>query len=86
MRPSWQPSVEVVALGEVPNGPTVDLKIETQIPSKVRGPQNDGRRPPGWASAVPIKTAKIKVRIKKKLAAELYFDFMAYGNPGFVFR
>ena len=33
--------MEVVALGEVPNGPTVDLKIETQIPSKVRGPQNE---------------------------------------------
>jgi hypothetical protein len=44
------------------------------------------RCPPGWASAVPIKTAKIKVRIKKKVAAELYFDFMAYGNPGFGFR
>ena len=28
-------------LGEVPNGPAVDLKIETQIPSKVRGPQNE---------------------------------------------
>jgi hypothetical protein len=41
--------------------------------------------PPGRAAAVPIETAQMKVKIRKNLPAELYFDFMAYVNPGFSF-
>jgi hypothetical protein len=33
--------------------------------------------PPGLAAAVPIETVEMKLRIKKNLPAELYFDFMA---------
>jgi hypothetical protein len=41
MLPGWQPCVIVVTLYDAPNGPAVDLKIETHIPSKVRRPEND---------------------------------------------
>ncbi len=41
MLPGWQPCVVVAALYDVPDGPAVDLKIESQIPSKVRRPEND---------------------------------------------
>ena len=37
--------------------------------------------PTGPAAAVPIETAQMKVRIRKNLPAELYFDFMAYATP-----
>jgi hypothetical protein len=41
MLPGWQPCVIVATLYEVRDGPAVDLKIESQIPSKVRRPEND---------------------------------------------
>jgi hypothetical protein len=40
MLPGWQPCVIVATLDNVRNGPPVDLKIESQIPSKVRRPEN----------------------------------------------
>jgi hypothetical protein len=41
MVPGWQPCVIVATLYDAPDGPAVDLKIESQIPSKVRRPEND---------------------------------------------
>jgi hypothetical protein len=41
MLPSWQPCVVVTTLYDVRDGRAVDLKIESQIPSKVRRPEND---------------------------------------------
>jgi len=41
MLPGWQPCVIVATLHDVRDGPAVDLKIESQIPSKVRRPEND---------------------------------------------
>jgi hypothetical protein len=41
MLPGWQPCVIVATLYEGRDGPAVDLKIETQIPSEVRRPEND---------------------------------------------
>jgi len=35
--------------------------------------------------AVPIETAQMKLKIRKNLPAEMYFDFMAYVNSGFGF-
>jgi hypothetical protein len=36
MLPGWQPCVIEATLDNVRNGPAVDLKIESQIPSKIR--------------------------------------------------
>jgi hypothetical protein len=33
--------------------------------------------PPGRAAAVPIETAQMKLKIRKNLPADIYFDFMA---------
>jgi hypothetical protein len=41
MLPGWQPCVIVATLDNVRNRPAVDLKIESQIPSEVRRPEND---------------------------------------------
>jgi hypothetical protein len=41
MLPGRQPCVIVATLYDVPDGPAVDRKIESQIPSKVRRPEND---------------------------------------------
>ena len=41
MLPGWQPCVIVVTLYDARDGPAVDLKIETQIPTEVRRPEND---------------------------------------------
>src|SRR5215471_9061930 len=43
------------------------------------------RRPFDRAAAVPIETAYKKVRIRKNLHAEMYFDFMFYITLGLVF-
>ena len=36
MRPGWQPSAIAMTLYDVRDGPTVDLQIESEIPSEVR--------------------------------------------------
>jgi len=41
MLPGWQPCVIAATLYDVRDGPAIDLKIESQIPSKVRRPEND---------------------------------------------
>jgi len=41
MLPGWQPCVIAATLHDVRNGSAVDLKIESQIPSKIRRPDND---------------------------------------------
>jgi hypothetical protein len=41
MLPGWQPRVILATLDNVRNGPAVDLKIESQIPSKIWRPEND---------------------------------------------
>jgi hypothetical protein len=41
MLPGWQPCVIVATLYDIRDGPAVDLKIESQIPSKVRRPENE---------------------------------------------
>jgi hypothetical protein len=41
MLPGWQPCVILATLDNTRDRPAVDLKIESQIPSKVRRPQND---------------------------------------------
>jgi hypothetical protein len=41
MLSGWQPCVIAATLHDVRDGSAVDLKIESQIPSKVRRPQND---------------------------------------------
>ena len=50
MLPGWQPGVIAATLYDVPDGPAVDLKIESQIPSKVRRPEND-QMPTGLSEA-----------------------------------
>jgi hypothetical protein len=40
MLPGWQPCVIVATLDNVRNAPAVDLKIETNIPSEVRRPED----------------------------------------------
>jgi hypothetical protein len=41
MLTGWQPCVIVATLYDVPDGPAIDLEMESQIPSKVRRPEND---------------------------------------------
>jgi hypothetical protein len=41
MLPGWQPCVIVATLDNVRNGPAVDVKFESQIPSEVRRSEND---------------------------------------------
>jgi len=41
MLPGWQPCVILPTLDNVSNAPAIDLEIESQIPSKVRRPDND---------------------------------------------
>ena len=41
MLASWQPCVVVTTLYDARDGPAVDLKVESHIPSKVRRPEND---------------------------------------------
>src|SRR5438034_8927523 len=41
MRPSWQPGAIASALYDVPDGPAINLEIESQIPSEVRHPVHD---------------------------------------------
>ncbi len=41
MLPGWQPCVIVATPYDIPDGPAVDLKVESQIPSKIRRPGND---------------------------------------------
>jgi len=41
MLAGWQPCVILATLYKVRDGPAVDLKIESQIPSKVWRPEND---------------------------------------------
>jgi len=48
MVPGWQPCVIAAALYDVPDRPAIDLEIESQIPSKVRRPEND--QMPTWLS------------------------------------
>jgi hypothetical protein len=45
----WQPSVVFATLDNVRDGSAVNLKIESQIPSKVRWPEND--QAPRWLSS-----------------------------------
>src|SRR5436190_9281810 len=44
--PGWQPSAIAVTLYDVRDGPAIDLKIETEIPSEVRGSIHD--EPARW--------------------------------------
>ena len=46
MGSSWQPSAIAVTLYDVRDGPAIDLKIETEIPSEVRCSIHD--EPPRW--------------------------------------
>ena len=41
MLPGWQPCVIVATLYDIRNRPAVDLKVESQIPSKVWRPENE---------------------------------------------
>jgi hypothetical protein len=41
MLPGWQPCVIAATLDNVRNGPAVNLKIESQIPSEVRRSENE---------------------------------------------
>ena len=41
MLPGWQPCMIAAAPYEIPDGPAVDLKVESQIPSKIRRPGNE---------------------------------------------
>jgi hypothetical protein len=42
----------VATLYEIPDGPAVDLKVESQIPSKIRRPEND-QMPTGLSARAP---------------------------------
>jgi hypothetical protein len=41
MLPGWQPCVIVATLDNGRHGPAVNLKIESDIPSEVRRPENE---------------------------------------------
>jgi hypothetical protein len=51
MLPGWQPCVIVATLHEGRDGPAVDLKVESQIPSKIRRPGNE-QMPTGLSGGV----------------------------------
>ena len=52
MLPGWQPCVIVATPYDIPDGPAVDLKVESQIPSKIRRPRND-QMPTGLRARAP---------------------------------
>jgi hypothetical protein len=52
MLPGWQPSVVLATPYDIPDGPAVDLKVESQIPSKIRRPGND-QMPTGLSARAP---------------------------------
>ena len=64
------------ALYHVRDGSSIDLKMERQIPSKVRNPQNN-QTPARLSAAVPIETMQTKTRMRKTLVGEVNLDFIA---------
>jgi len=52
MLTGWQPRVIVATPYDIPDGPAVDLKVESQIPSKIRRPVNE-QMPTGLSARAP---------------------------------